>query len=53
MSGYLGGGILCESGVESEDSWAYSSLNLSPDTSEAGDTSFRDLGAQRTGSTSN
>jgi hypothetical protein len=53
VGGYLGGGILCESRAESEDSWAYSSLNLSPDTSQAGDTSFRDLGAQRTDSTSN
>ena len=53
MGGYLEGGILCESRAGPEDSWAYSSLNLSPDTSEAGDTSFRDLGAQRTDSTSN
>ena len=44
MGGYPEGGILCESKAGSEDSWAYSSLNLSPDMSEAGDTSFRDLG---------
>ena len=44
VDGYLGGGILCESRAGSEYSWAYSSLNLSPDTSEAGDTSFRGLG---------
>jgi hypothetical protein len=47
ISGYPGVGGLCESKVESENSWEYSSLRLSPDLPEAGNTLLENSGTQR------
>ena len=44
MSGHLGLDSPYESKVESENSWEYSSLHLSPDTPRAGNVLFEDSG---------
>jgi hypothetical protein len=48
ISGYPGVGGLCESKVESENSWEYSPLPLSPDLPEAGNTLLEVSVTQRT-----